>query len=135
VTVGNGAASVVSMPGILNVTNGIEVTTKGAIAGGSGGSGSALAPGTGSATTRAGVITITMQVGHTWSQGSNVMGVQFNNTAIDADSVVVVTTNLASSPFSVCNIQDNRCDFVCSANLTGGDIGPGGTFVLNYVIL
>ena len=135
VTVGNGAASVVSMPGILNVTNGIEVTTKGAIAGGSGSAGTALAPGSGSATTRAGVITITMQSGHTWSAtGSNAMGVQFNNTAIDADSVIVVTSNLQNTPFAACNVQDNRCDFVASAN-QHGDIGPGSSFVLNYVIL
>ena len=125
----------ITFTGVLNVTSGIEVTTKGAIAGGSGSASTALAPASGSATTRAGIITITMQGGHTWSAGANVMGVQFNNTAIDADSVVIVNSNLANTPFFACNLQDNRCDFVTTGNNTGGDIGPGDTFVLNYVIL
>tara|TARA_R110000824_G_scaffold1097_7_gene6022 strand:- start:1172 stop:2218 length:1047 start_codon:yes stop_codon:yes gene_type:complete len=122
----------VAVTGTLNVSAGIEVTTKTAVAGASA---SASTAGSASSNTRSGTLTVTMQGGHTWSSGANAMTVVLNNTAIDADSVVVVSSQMANTIFHVSTIADNSCKLHASANSSGGDIAPSGTFAINFLVM
>jgi hypothetical protein len=121
-----------TLTGTLNVSAGIEVTTKTAVAGASG---SASTAASSSSNTRSGTLTITMAGGHTWSSGANAMTVVLNNSAIDADSVVVVSSKMANTIFHVSSIADNSCKLHASANNSGGDIAPSGTFAINFLVM
>ena len=133
VTVGKGAASVTTVAGQLDVTSGIEVTTKEAL---TATSVSNTAAGSVSGTTRAGKITVTVGASHTIANGTS-FSVPLSNSLIDEDSVIVCSnSNTAAGHMMVVSVMsqaDNGCTFTFM-NTTMAGINST-TFIITYLIL
>ena len=115
----------IEVHGKLNVEDGIEITTKTSVTKASQGTSGSLPV---TQNLRAGSITIDM--GHTWANDSG-FDVEFHNTEIDVDSVVVVSTS-ANAEFSVTRVANNSC-FFTGFQETGA--GISSDFNINYVVL
>jgi hypothetical protein len=134
VTIGQGAASVTTVAGQLDVTSGIEVTTKETL---TTTSASNTAANSVSGTTRAGKITVTLDASHTIAAGSNFV-IPLSNSLIDTDSVIVCSnSNTSGGAMMVVGVMsqaDNGCTFTFM-NGTGSPIAGAQTFIITYLIM